>query len=61
MQRTVSFIFIFILLCSCGGMGDIEENTMVVADIMEVEDTMVVRDIMEDTKDQEDILTGMMM
>ena len=47
-------------------MGDIEENTMEVADIMEmadlieVVDTMVVGDIMEDTKDQEDILTGMM-
>ena len=38
-----------------GGKGDIEENTMEVADIM------VVGDIMEDTKDQEDILTGMMM
>ena len=36
-------------------MADIEENTMEVADIM------VVGDIMEDTKDQEDILTGMMM
>ena len=41
-------------------MGDIEENTMEVADIIEVEDIMVVGDIMEDTKDQEDILTGMM-
>ena len=41
-------------------MGYIEENTMEVADNMEMEDIMVVGDIMEDTKDQEDILTGMM-
>ena len=51
MQRTMSFIFIFILLCSYAEM----------ADLIGVEDTMVVGDIMEDTKDQEDILTGMMM
>ena len=55
-----------LLLFPKGGKGDIEENTMEVADIMEmadlieVEDTMVVEDTMEDTKDQEDILTGMM-
>ena len=49
-----------LLLYPRGGMGDIEENTMEVADIIEVEDIMVVGDIMEDTKDQEDILAGMM-